>query len=142
MGRCHGLPIQRASAREDGVFSSPLARSPSWDLLLRAGRWNDWQVLPTEYAGTSTADAVATRGSDADGLGYRWPGYGYYWRRYPGHGPEAAFAAIGYGGQLILVWPNNDAVCVVTTNGSDDGWSARRRLSGMVLPAVMAKTLA
>jgi CubicO group peptidase (beta-lactamase class C family) len=111
-------------------------------LLLCAGRWNGRQVMPAEYASKSTADAVATRGSDADGYGYRWPGYGYYWWRYPGHGSEAGFAALGYGGQLILVWPNKDAVCVVTTSGSDDDWSARRLLSGMVLPAVKAKTLA
>jgi CubicO group peptidase (beta-lactamase class C family) len=79
-------------------------------LLLNGGRWNGRQVVPAEYV----REATRTRGrlSPAPGVVAR-QGYGYQFWTYDeplpaGHG----FAALGYGGQSIIVFPKLDLVIV------------------------------
>jgi len=75
-------------------------------LFLSGGRWGNQQVVPTDWADLATTRQVA-----ADGLG---DGYGYQWWTPTIDGDEA-FAALGYGGQVIQVVPDRNVVVVTAT---------------------------
>ena len=76
-------------------------------VFLDRGRWRDHQVVPEVWAGVSTLTQVST--------GYEVaPAYGYGW--WVDDSPGAnAYYAWGYGGQLLEVLPQVDAVVVVMT---------------------------
>ena len=79
-------------------------------LLLHAGRWNGNQVVPADYVRDATAmqeRAQFLAGGPPLGYGYQ------FWTLRP-----EGFAAIGYGGQTIAVFPKLDLV--VVTRGSID----------------------
>lgn len=82
------------------------------ELLLRRGRWGDRQLVPEAWVDAAAAWQVdsAPQQWDAD-----WQlGYGYQlWRCTP----SGAYRADGAFGQLAVVWPEHDAV-VVLTSGS------------------------
>jgi CubicO group peptidase (beta-lactamase class C family) len=76
-------------------------------LYLQHGRWHGRQIVPASWVRESTSRHVVVPG------GY---GYGYlWWRNRRSHG---GYSAIGYGGQLIAVFPRLDLV--VVTTGNDD----------------------
>lgn len=76
-------------------------------MVLDGGRWNGEQVVPAEWVADSTSRHV-----DADREG---TGYGYLWWVFPAAGHDA-FAAVGFGGQLIEVVPDLDLVVVAATH--------------------------
>lgn len=75
-------------------------------LMLADGLWAGTRLVSTDWLHDATTTQV-----DAGGLG---SGYGYQWwvRRVDG---DPAFAALGYGGQVLEVVPDRDLVVVATT---------------------------
>lgn len=80
-------------------------------LFLNDGVWDGKRILPEGWAGQSTTPIVSLkRGSEARGYGFQW------WSlREPGVPP--AFAALGYGGQQLIVVPDLELIGVFT------GWN-------------------
>jgi len=77
-------------------------------LYLDGGRWNGKQILPAAWVYDATKAHVSTRsGFGGDSYGYQW------WVTTAGADP--AFAALGYGGQLIEVVPRRHLVVVFST---------------------------
>ena len=77
-------------------------------LYLQDGRWHGRQLVPASWVRASTAQQVSVPGGYA---------YGYLWWRNTGlHG---GYLAIGYGGQMIAVFPRRGLV--VVTTGNDEG---------------------
>ena len=101
------------------------ARAPSTvhpgAVYLHGGRWNGRQLVPSAYVHDATRRHT--------NLGAGW-GYGYGWWVLGGrpHG----FAALGYGGQAIAVYPQQQLVIVVTGSGD----RMQRVLDGLVLPGL------
>ena len=80
-------------------------------LMLDDGRWDGEQIVSTRWVTESTRAQVATSGvSTGD--------YGYQWWVTTANGLDA-FAAVGFGGQLIEVVPALDLVVVVSTTFPD-----------------------
>ena len=82
-------------------------------MVLDDGRWQGRQVVPAEWLEEST-----TRRAGLD----PYVGYGYGWWVYdlPGFGRRVRFTAgMGYGGQALLVFPDHDAVVVLTSDHRD-----------------------
>lgn len=76
-------------------------------LWLRHGQWEGRQIVPGEWVEDSVRTQIKT-GRDDD--------YGYGWWI---TGDKGEFAAIGRGGQRIQVWPELDAILVMTGGGVD-----------------------
>ncbi|HSA94751.1 MAG TPA: serine hydrolase [Acidobacteriota bacterium] len=76
-------------------------------LWLRRGEWEGRQIVSRAWVESSTRTQIKT-GRDDD--------YGYGWWITDDKG---AFAAIGRGGQRIQVWPDIDAILVMTGGGVD-----------------------
>jgi CubicO group peptidase (beta-lactamase class C family) len=75
-------------------------------LYLQDGRWNGHQIIPAAYVGDSTKPHVDT--------GYGG-GYGYQWWIVD-DGDLEGFAAIGYGGQHVVVIPALELVVAMTAD--------------------------
>jgi CubicO group peptidase (beta-lactamase class C family) len=75
------------------------------ELYLREGVWEGRQIVPKIWVDLSTRDRVDTDDPNV--------GYGYFWwidREAKG------YAAIGFGGQVIAVYPERDLVVAVTSD--------------------------
>jgi CubicO group peptidase (beta-lactamase class C family) len=79
-------------------------------LMLDGGRWDGEQIVSTRWVAESTRAQVAT---GAMGRDFGADDYGYHWWVTTADGHDA-FAAIGWGGQLIEVVPDLDLVVVVS----------------------------
>lgn len=90
-------------------------------LYLGGGRWQDQQVVPEDWVREATRAQVAA----VDGY---TPSYGYQWWITTADG-DAAYAALGTGGQVLEVVPNRDLVAVFQFDGSGGGL-------GRMLPVV------
>ena len=88
-------------------------------LFLQNGRWGERQIVPGDWV------AESTRAHSGTGLTGR--GYGYMWWTYqpeflrdylrdPGLRSLRGFAASGYGGQAILVFPDAEMVAVFSVD--------------------------
>jgi CubicO group peptidase (beta-lactamase class C family) len=69
-------------------------------LWLDEGRWQGRQIVPVKWMKQATGSRVETGQ-------YLAPGYGYQFWVTQAHG-HAAFAALGYGGQVVEVVPELD----------------------------------
>ena len=102
-------------------------RLSSRDLLrlgepyLHGGRWHGRQVVPAAYVRDATRRYTK--------LGHGW-GYGYGW--WVVGGSPVGFAALGYGGQVVAVFPQKRVIVVSTGSGD----RVPRVLEGLVLPAL------
>ena len=82
-------------------------------LMLAGGRWDEKQIVPAQWVTESTQAQVPTEGGvGADDYGYQW-----WVTTADGHD---AFAAAGFGGQLIEVVPDLDLVVVVSCTIPED----------------------
>jgi CubicO group peptidase (beta-lactamase class C family) len=81
-------------------------------LYLHRGRWHGTQILPAAWVDTSTAEHIHLQTPP-------FIGYGYFWWRLR-VAQQAAYAALGAGGQVLLVVPDRDLVAVVGNRGSED----------------------
>ena len=79
------------------------------NLYLHEGAWEGEQLVPSGWIEEATSRAVRTGAG-----GFGGPGYGYQWW-VTTSGDHPAFAAIGYGGQIVEVVPDLRLVVVAST---------------------------
>ena len=77
-------------------------------LYLDNGKWQDQQLVPAEWIAASIAPSAAS-----DIYGFMW------WLEKTARG-DSAYAARGFGGQLLVVVPNQQLVVVVTAKPTED----------------------
>lgn len=94
------------------------------ELYLREGRWRDRQVVPKRWVELSTRDRVDTDDPDV--------GYGYYW--WIGRKTKS-FAAIGFGGQIVAVHPEQGLVVAIVSDPKNPP-DTRELINERILPAV------
>jgi CubicO group peptidase (beta-lactamase class C family) len=108
-------------------------------LYLNRGRWLGTQVVPEDWIRESTRQHVEFGGPDkgpgAVGYGYLW------WILFPdpmGNGKEPMVAALGKGGQYIIVIPEHDMVVAVLgdTQNREDQNKPLGFLYSHILPSV------
>ena len=90
------------------VWMRPRDLARFGELYLRGGELDGQRVLSSDWV-----DATFTPESS----GFFGGGYGLWWRRWVLDGAEA-WAAVGYGGQLVVVVPARDLVVVATSEWS------------------------
>ncbi|MGE0813782.1 MAG: serine hydrolase domain-containing protein [Vicinamibacterales bacterium] len=82
-------------------------------LFLHRGMWEDTRLVPEEWVARATTPIVDTRPGQP-----RSRKYGYQWWVLPSaDGATTAYAALGYGGQRLIVVPDQDLIAVFT------GWN-------------------
>jgi CubicO group peptidase (beta-lactamase class C family) len=96
---------------EGGLYLAPRDLAKIGYLYLKDGVWDGKRILPEGWVKASTAPSTHT----PDGS----YGYGYQWWVMPRKGPGTcdAYAAWGYGGQLLIVVPELELISVFT------GWN-------------------
>jgi len=104
----------------------------AWDmarlgyLWLRGGRWGDRQIVPAAYV-----RAALTASAHGPDYGYLW------WLNTRGEAfagaPRSVFAAIGAGGNVIVVSPEHDLVLVLRWH-RDNGAEMLRRVIAAIRP--------
>jgi CubicO group peptidase (beta-lactamase class C family) len=102
---------------EGGLYLAPRDLAKIGYLYLKDGMWDGKRILPAGWVKASTAPSTHT----PDGS----YGYGYQWWVMPGKGAGThhAYAAWGYGGQLLIVVPELELISVFT------GWNIYDRPS-------------
>ena len=122
---------------DGGLFLCPRDMAKLGQLFVNNGRWNGQKILSPAWIEEATRAHVQ--------LFPMWlTGYGYQWWRYKfkhNHETVDAYAASGWGGQRIIVFPTLDMVVVFTAgNHSAPHRQVFRMMYGMVngyiLPAV------
>ncbi|WP_214405046.1 serine hydrolase domain-containing protein [Pseudonocardia lacus] len=93
-------------------------------LYLAGGTWDGERVVSAEWITAATSAHVGTGGRQLPGYGYQW------WVGTAGGHP--AFAAAGFGGQLIEVVPDLDLVVVVRTDVTNGPGAPPNDYAGMV----------
>jgi CubicO group peptidase (beta-lactamase class C family) len=97
---------------EGGLYLTPHDLAKFAYLYLRDGVWDGRRLLPEGWVATSTRPLVDT--------GINKPKnrkYGYQWWLLPHGDGRYAYSAVGYGGQLAIVVPDQDLIAVFT------GWN-------------------
>lgn len=113
---------------EGGLYLSAGDLARIGYLYLHDGVWDGQRLLSTQWISDSMAPHVA--------LDANWK-YGYQWWLAPyGEGPRYAWAARGIGGQLLLVFPEDELVAVVTAWRILDGTPYTPVVIDMLRPAV------
>jgi CubicO group peptidase (beta-lactamase class C family) len=90
------------------LFLNPSDAAKIGYLWLNKGVWEGKQIVSKKWVENSVKIQINT------GIG---DDYGYGW--WIMHGDEEAYAAIGRGGQRIQVWPDLNAILVMTGGGVD-----------------------
>jgi CubicO group peptidase (beta-lactamase class C family) len=98
-------------------------------LYLNGGRWDTLQVVSAAYVRASTQPH-----SNLPRLG-RGGGYGYGWWT-TSVDLHPSFAAVGIGGQRILVVPDLDLVVVITADARQQREDAQDLIGQTIIPAV------
>lgn len=104
-------------------------------LYLDQGQWNGNPVLPSAWVQEATTSHIPAANVVADG------GYGYLWWVLDAAGAPA-FAAVGYGGQLIEVVPARRLVVVVSSEFSLAGQDPTRLVATPVLAQMVSQVIA
>lgn len=112
-----------------GLYLRPRDLAKIGLLFLRDGLWENNQIIPQSYV-TESTDTHIFRDDDT---GFY---YGYQWWVHEG----GLYAAVGYGGQIMMVIPDEELV-VVFTNYYDETepfqiQSPWRLLDSFILPAI------
>jgi CubicO group peptidase (beta-lactamase class C family) len=119
---------QGVSLGGDGLAMRARDLAKLGQLYLQEGRWNGKQIVPAGWVRRSTR-MHATFGAPDQGYGYQW------WVQ---KGPRGtAYAALGFGGQAVVVFPALDLVIVLTTlpRGETDA----RAIVRMIVAAVESR---
>jgi CubicO group peptidase (beta-lactamase class C family) len=100
---------RRLADTEGGLYLRPRDLAKLGYLFLKDGVWEGKRILPEGWVKDSTMRQVELDGGGA---------YGYKWWIAPREpGSPAAYAAVGYGGQLLIVVPDRQLLAVFT------GWN-------------------
>ena len=95
-----------------GLHLRPRDMAKFGALVLTGGRWNGRQVVPEDWVTASTIRQAEDRG------------YGYQWwivsLSSPDWGSVPGVAAIGWGGQYVIVIPELDLICALTGANHDE----------------------
>ena len=121
---------------EGGLYLRPRDLAKLGLLFLKDGVWEGKRILPEGWVKDSTTWHGQSRGQR---------GYGYKWWVLSRKGPGTyeAYAALGYGGQFLIVVPELDLIAVFTAwNIYDRPDLARFLVMDRVLAAVEAKPAA
>ncbi len=98
---------------EIGLSLRPRDMLKFGQLYINNGNWNGQQVISEEWV-SSSLEKVFDLGSNQRITGY---GYQWWWNEFNVNGQiYEAHAALGYGGQQILLFPEFDAVVVFTAS--------------------------
>lgn len=105
-------------------------------LFLNGGQWKGEQIISQQWIDISIFKHIAMKDywSDHDGYGYQW----WLWDDISGVHFNA-YAASGWGGQWIIVWPSQNLV-FVTTGGNyytEESISIQTILVNYIFPAVL-----
>ncbi len=120
LGIVSGTPHSIHPCHQFRISARDLARFGV--LYLNHGRWRTQQIVPQQWVAESTrAQARIPSGA---GYGYMW------WVAVEGNSPlppqvalpDGAFAALGVGGQLLLIIPSRDLVVVHLINPDEPGY--------------------
>jgi len=93
---------------EGGLYLKPEDLAKFGYLYLHEGRWDERQLVPAEWVRESTRWTVDA-GRHSGGYGFKW-----WILSRQGPGSYAAYAALGYGGQYLIVVPQLDLIAVFT----------------------------
>jgi len=96
-----------------GLSMTPRTMAKFGYLYLEGGVWNGRQIVPADWVEVSVAD----------------PYYGYQWWRLSNGG----YAALGYGGQRVVVIPDLEMAVVIT--GDFSGTTSRFLVDAFIVPA-------
>lgn len=90
-------------------------------LYLNGGTWDGGRVVAADWVERSTSRHVETPPDWAE----RYGDYGYLWWLPRGH--DGAYAAVGYGGQILYVAPEAGVIVVLTStlSGKGTAWDQR-----------------
>jgi CubicO group peptidase (beta-lactamase class C family) len=102
-------------------------------LYLQRGRWNGRQLVPESFIDQATTPRVSS-GNSGQGAGY---GYLWWIRQTPDR--RHAFAALGYGGQVLYVVPSLDLVVAMTSDAESRSAQNLPFVENVVLPLVGAE---
>lgn len=105
-----------------GIWLTPRDMARFGYLYLNRGRWGDRQIVPAEWVEASTT-AQTSACCVASYYGYQWWVLG-----------NGGYAAVGYRGQRIFVYPRLDLVVVVTAGLADS--SPEVLVNSFIIPAV------
>lgn len=97
-------------------------------LFLDQGRWGKRRVIPADWVTSSVRTLGKTTHDTYGGYGYLW------WTPFA----DGTFAAVGFGGQYIIVSPHDDTVIVVTSTLDSKGDHWEQALFGAVKDGVAA----
>src|SRR5271165_4227281 len=113
---------------EGGLYLSARDLAKIGYLYLSGGVWDGQRLLSEQWIANSMAPHVS--------LAADWK-YGYQWWLAPyGEGPRYAWAARGIGGQLLLVFPQDELLAVLTAWRILDGKPYTPAVIDMLRPAV------
>jgi CubicO group peptidase (beta-lactamase class C family) len=92
-------------------------------LYLNQGWWDGEQIVPVDWVDTSTRKHIS--GTLQEGYGYQW------WVT-----KEGPYMALGYGGQYIVVVPDQELVVVFTSDlAEEDFYLPQELLNAFIIPA-------
>jgi CubicO group peptidase (beta-lactamase class C family) len=94
-------------------------------LYLQGGVWDGERILPAGYVEAATTPHVEA-GTAADGYGYQW------WVN------DGTVAAIGYGGQYILLVPGHDLVVAFVSGLGRNPAAPESLLERYIIPAIVS----
>jgi CubicO group peptidase (beta-lactamase class C family) len=109
-----------------GLQMAPRDMAKLGYLYLHGGNWDGQQIVSSAWIEEATRQHVETEDE-----GY---GYGYQWWTYS---PLGAYAAIGMGGQTVIVAPDLDLI-VVTTAQMDGSEAIFRLVEEVIAPSVQS----
>jgi CubicO group peptidase (beta-lactamase class C family) len=122
---------QGVSIGGDGLAFRARDLAKLGQLYLQEGRWHGRRLVPAAWVRESTRKHTD--------VGEPRLGYGYQWWVHESETPRAGgYAALGYGGQAIVVLPRLDLVVVVTTEPRGDT-DVRSIVEELILPAVESR---
>lgn len=123
-----------------GLYLTPRDMAKIGYLYLNNGRWDGQRIINATWIKRSTKPQ-ASGGSDLTGANIGGGPYGYHWwvATVDGH---HAFAALGYGGQMIYVVPDLDLVVATAFAGADptqpdQQQHPRPAIEELIVPAVI-----
>ena len=96
-----------------GLHLSPDELSRFGQLLLNEGRWEDKQLVSAKWVREASANHISNATAKSVRDPDRSAGYGYmFWRC----ARDNAYRAVGYGGQYVIVLPEQDACIAMMCN--------------------------